>query len=126
MKTFLLSIVVAVLAWPVAARAQSPWGPLDRGLVFDLSEYAVVTGHALDLASTQRCLGSGRCHEANPWLARYSNPLTFTAAKFAVAGVGLWVVRKVQPRHPRLAAVANYAVGAGFSALAIRNQRIGK
>lgn len=115
MKALLL---VLLFALPVSAQ--------DRPLVFDLSEYTVVIGHGMDLASTQRCLGSGRCAEVNPWLARYSEPLTFTAAKFGVAGLGLWAVRKVQPRHPRLAAAVNYAIGAGFTALAIRNQRIGK
>lgn len=118
---FCLCLLVAA---PVAA--QSPWGSPDRGLLFDLSEGSVVMGHALDLAATVDCRATRRCQEANPWLARYERPIPFTLAKFGVAGLGLWATRKLHARHPRLATLANYTIGAGFSALAIRNTRIGQ
>jgi hypothetical protein len=119
-------LALLLLAVPASAQNISPWGPADRGFVFDLSEYTVVIGHAMDLASTVDCRSAGRCREANPFLARFDNPLTFTAAKFAVGGLGLWAVRKMQPRHPRLASVVNYAIGAGFVSLGIRNARVGR
>lgn len=91
------------------------------------SELAVVAGHAFDAASSQRCLGSGRCHETNAWLARYDDPIRFTAAKLTIAGVQLWATRKLaESGHARLAIVANVAIGSGFTALAVRNTKVGK
>ena len=94
--------------------------------LFTVSEWAVLGSHALDSAATQHCLGSGKCHELNPWLARYSSPVTFTAAKVGVAGLQLWAVRKLKPSHPKLATLTNYAIAAAFTSIAIRNERIGK
>ena len=99
---------------------------VSHSVVFTLSEWAVLGAHAADIAATQRCLGSGKCHELNPWLARYSSPVTFTAAKVGVAGLQLWAVRKLKPSHPKLATLTNYAIAAAFTSIAIRNERIGK
>jgi hypothetical protein len=114
-----LALVLSLWALPVSAQTFEK--------VYAVSEWAVLTGHALDTASTQRCLGSGRCRELNPWLARLSNPVGFTAAKFALAAGQLVVTRKMRAAgHPKWAAVANYAIAAGFTALAIRNERVGR
>ena len=111
-------LVLACCLLPASAFAQ--------GKAFVVSEWAVMGSHALDAAATQRCLGAGRCREINPWLARYDSPVGFTAAKVTVASLQLWAVRKVRPSHPKLAAVTNYAIAAAFSAIAIRNERIGR
>lgn len=113
----LLTILLALSATSVQA---------ENDPIFAASEYANVVGNALDLASTQRCLGSGRCRETNPALARFSDPLAFTAAKFGVSGLGLWATRKLHASHPRWATVINFGIGGAFSAIAIRNTRVGK
>jgi len=94
--------------------------------IFAVSEFANVVGNALDLASTQRCLGSGRCHETNLALARFDNPLTFTAAKFGVSGLGLWAIRKLHASHPKWAAAINFGIGGAFTLIAVHNQRVGQ
>ena len=111
-------LVLAALLWasPVAAQDK----------LFTVSEWAVLGSHALDAAASQRCIGSGKCRELNPWLARYNSPVRFTAAKVGVAGLQLWAVRKLRPSHPKLATLTNYTIAAVFSALAIRNERIGQ
>jgi len=97
-----------------------------EGRIFAASELAVVIGHAVDLGSTQNCLGAGRCREVNPRLARYESPVTFAVAKFGVVGVQLWIVRKMKKEHPKLAAVTNFTIGSGFIALGMRNARVGR
>jgi len=93
--------------------------------IFAASELAVVIGQAVDLSATQNCLGAGRCRELNPRLARYESPVTFAVAKFAVAGVQLWITRKLHDSHPRWATALNFGVGAAFTGLGIRNTRVG-
>ena len=111
------ALILLLALWPVPTSAQ--------GRVFVASEWAVLVGHSLDAASTQRCLGAGRCREANPWLARYDNPVAFTAAKSGLAVVQLWTMRRLHKSHPRLATVTNFAMGAAFTSIAIRNARVG-
>jgi hypothetical protein len=114
-----LALVLSLWALPVSAQT------FDR--IYTVSEWAVLTGHALDAASTQRCLGAGRCRELNPWLARANSPVGFTAAKFGLAAAQLIVTRRMKAAgHPKWAAVTNYAIAAGFVAIAVRNQRIGQ
>lgn len=116
MARFSSVLLFVLLAAPVQAQDK----------LFTVSEWAVLGSHALDAAATQHCLGSGKCHELNPWLARYNSPVRFTAAKVTVAGLQLWAVRKLRPTHPKLAILTNYAIAAGFTAIAIRNERIGR
>jgi hypothetical protein len=113
-----LCSVLLLLLWasPVAAQDK----------LFTVSEWAVLGSHALDAAATQRCIGAGKCYELNPWLARYNSPVRFTAAKVSIAGLQLWAVRKMKPTHPKLATVTNYVIATGFTAIAIRNERIGQ
>lgn len=113
-----LPVVAVILVCAAPAHAQ--------GKVFTVSEWAVLGAHALDASATQRCVGSGRCRELNPYLARFDQPVAFTGAKVGLAWVQLWAVRKIRPTHPRLATVTNYAIALGFGALAIRNERIGQ
>jgi hypothetical protein len=114
-----LALVLSLWALPVSAQT------FDR--IYTVSEWAVLAGHGMDIASTQRCLGAGRCRELNPWLARLDNPVGFTAAKFGLAAAQLIVTRRMKAAgHPKWAAVTNYAIAAGFAALAIRNERIGR
>jgi hypothetical protein len=118
------SMLLAALFIVGSCRTAAAQGIEDK--VFTVSEWAVLAGHAFDAAATQRCLGSGRCREVNPWLARYDSPVRFTAAKMTVAGLQLWAVRRLRPSHPRLATVTNYAIAAGFTAIAVRNERVGR
>ncbi len=113
-----LSSLLILLLWAAPVQAQDK--------LFTVSEWAVLGSHALDSAATQHCLGSGKCHELNPWLARYSSPVRFTAAKVGIAGLQLWAVRKLKPSHPKLATLTNYLIAGGFTAIAIRNERIGQ
>lgn len=111
-----LAVLLLLLAAPVAAE--------DRPLWYDASEAVAVIGHSMDLSSTQRCLGSGRCHETNPILGRFDNPVAFAAAKMTVASVGLWAARKIP--NKTLGAMVNYGMGAAFVAIGARNERIGR
>lgn len=118
MRITLLILALLVLPSPVAAQ------PSEK--LFTVSEWAVMASHGLDAASTQRCLGSGKCHELNHALARFDGPVAFTAAKVSVAAVQLWAVRKIKPSHPKLATVTNYTIAGAFTWIAIRNERIGR
>lgn len=104
-----------LLAVPASAEAQT---------IFHLSEAVAITGHAADLGATQRCVGAQRCHELNPYLGRFNDPVAFSVAKFSVVSLQLWAVRKLRPTHPKLATVTNFAIGSGFLALGLRNQRV--
>ena len=117
-------LVGSLPAFAVVLVCAAPLSAQDRA--FTVSEWAVLGAHALDASATQRCVGSGRCRELNPYLARFDQPVAFTGAKVGLAWVQLWAVRKIRPTHPRLATVTNYAIALGFSALAIRNERIGQ
>lgn len=119
MKVLLLAGLLLV---PSTAQAQ---GLGEKAFI--ASEWAVLVGHSLDAAATQRCLGAGRCRELNPWLARYDSPVRFTAAKSIIAVGQLWAMRKLKASgHPRWATVANAAIASGFTVLAIRNERVGQ
>lgn len=101
-----------------------PWAPPKA---YTLSEWSVLSAHALDAATTQRCLGSGRCQELNPWLARYESPVAFTAAKFGLVAGQLWITRKLaRDGHPTLAQAVNWTMVGIFTSLAIHNERVGQ
>jgi hypothetical protein len=85
-----------------------------------------IAGHGGDLASTEHCLGAGRCRELNPWLARFNDPAAFGAAKMGVAGVSEVWLYDLSKSHPKLAFVANIAIGATFSAIAMHNSQQAK
>lgn len=118
------SIVTMMLVWSLFVLLSKSVGAEERPIWYQASEAALVLGHTLDLSATQRCLGTNRCHETNPWLLRFESPTAFAAAKISVASLGLWATRKIP--NKKVGAVVNYAIGASFSALAIRNERIGQ
>lgn len=89
-----------------------------------ISEAVAIVGHSADLAATEHCLGAGRCHELNPWLARYSNPVSFSVAKMSIASVGLWAASKIP--NKTLGAIVNFGVGSAFLGLAVHNVKAGK
>lgn len=113
MKALLLVLFVCVA---VPAHAE------DR--LLRISEAVAIIGHGADLASTQHCLGAGRCRELNPWLARYNNPVGFAVAKMGVASVGLWATSKIP--NKTLAAIVNFGVGSAFLAIAVRNSQVAR
>ena len=90
-----------------------------------------IAGHGADLASTEHCLGAGKCREANPWLARYDSPVRFGVAKMLVAGGSEWgLYEYVKPRgdgkdkrRAIVGVVMNGALGATFLSIGMRNAR---
>ena len=96
-----------------------------QGPVYKTSLVAAIAAHGADLATTENCLGSGRCRELNPWLARYDNPATFGAVKMGVASVGLLLTHKLHQNHPKLATLINFGVAAAYSGIAYHNSRVG-
>ena len=113
----LLVLVGLLVAAPVAAQSDN---------VFRASLVAAVAAHGADLASTENCLGSGRCRELNPWLARFDNPATFGAVKMGIAALSLWGTAKLHESHPKWAIAVNVAQAVGFSLVAAHNARVGK
>lgn len=85
-----------------------------------------ITGHSFDLASTVDCRAHGRCVEANPWLARFKDPMAFTAAKMPLAGVSEVWVYNLSKDHPKWAIVINTAIGATFTGIALHNRRVSR
>ena len=95
----------------------TPW-------LLKLSFVVALAAHGADLASTEHCLGAGRCRELNPWLARFNTPATFGAAKMGVAGASeLWLYELAQ-EHPKIAFWTNLAIGATFTGIAAHNARV--
>ena len=105
-----------LLATPVAA----------QDTLFRASLVSAVIAHSADLAETQRCLGSGRCRETNPWLLRFDSPSGFAVAKMGVASATLWATAKIHETHPRLAILANLGQTVAFSWIAVHNARQGR
>jgi hypothetical protein len=93
---------------------------------FRASMVAAVVAHAADLSVTQRCLGSGRCREVNPWLGRFQQPIPFAVAKMTVASLGLWASAKLHERHPRWALALNIGVAGAYTAITVHNSRVAK
>lgn len=116
MKLLLLAVVLMLSLHTPAYADDAP---------FTASEGVLIMGHSLDLATSQRCIGSGRCVEANPALARFKDPLTFTLAKTSVAMLGLMATKHIHNTHPKLATWTNFIIGGTFCALAGHNYRVG-
>lgn len=95
-------------------------------MLYKLSLIAALMAHGADLASTEHCLGAGRCREMNAALARFEQPAAFGAAKFGVAGAGFWAVDKLHETHPKLATAVNFAIAGTFSAIAAHNAQVGR
>jgi hypothetical protein len=86
---------------------------------------AAIAAHGADLATTEYCLGQGKCYEMNPLLARFEQPATFGAVKMGVAAGQLWLVSYLRGKLPAnqrwLATVGNFAVAGIFAGVAAHN-----
>lgn len=116
---FATLVLIAALLFPSSAFAEEGW-------FYRVSQVAAASAHAADLGATTYCLGSGRCRELNPWLARYENPAVFGAAKGGVATAGLIFTDKLHKTHPKWAIVLNFAVAGAYTAIAARNVALGR
>lgn len=91
-----------------------------------LSFIIAVAAHGADLASTENCLGAGRCKELNSLLARYNDPIIFGAAKMGVAGASEVLIYDMSKNHPKLAFLTNLGVGVAFTAIAVHNAKVAR
>lgn len=109
-----------------------PWMLLILGLphivtadpLYRVSQVTAIAAHGADLAETEHCLGSGRCVEMNPWLARFKDPSAFGAAKMGVAALGLWATDKIPNRVVRI--VVNFGVASAYFSIAAHNSRVSR
>lgn len=99
-------LLVALLPWSAAAQ----YGPVS----------ALVAGQVADYVSTEIALQRGGVREANPLM---QSPAARAALKAGSTALGVWAVRRIAPRHPKVAAVFGYTVGAAMGALAVSNLR---
>ena len=117
MKSRMLALAVLLLL-PSPARA-------DEQSVFRASLVAAIAAHGSDLATTEYCLGAKTCHETNPFLLRFDNPIAFGAVKMGSAGLALWVTAKVHDaHHERIALLMNMVTTVGLGMVAAHNARI--
>ena len=85
-----------------------------------------LAAHGADLATTEHCLGAGKCHEMNPWLARFEQPAVFGAAKMGVAAIGTYGSERLAEHHPKWALMLNLAVTGSYAAIALHNTQVGR
>jgi hypothetical protein len=111
--------VLLILECASSARAQD-----SPDIPFRISLVAAIAAHGADLATTEYCLGAGRCSEANPGLTRFSaQPGVFGATKMGIAALSLWAVAKCERATGRSPSSSNFGMAAGFTAIAIHNTR---
>lgn len=113
--------ILLLCAAPVAAQEPDPHPAL-----FTASMIAAVAAHGADLATTEYCIGSGRCREMNPFLLRFHQPATFGATKMGLAAAQLWLVSKMHELWPKAALFVNVATTGIFTAIAAHNARVGR
>lgn len=116
MKPLLLLLALSI--YPTSASAE------DR--LFRISLVAAMAAHGADLASTENCLGAGRCRELNPFLARFDQPAVFGAAKIGVAALSLWGLAKLHETHPKLATISSFAMAGAFAGIAVHNAKVSR
>lgn len=118
--------VVLLLAFTLSSTYSYAQVRTELPKYYTASEWAVFYGHAIDTATTQHCLGAGTCHELNPYLGRFKNPIGFTTAKIGIGFAQLYIVRKVaRYKSPKLASIFNVVVSSALTTVAIHNQRVG-
>jgi hypothetical protein len=93
-------------------------------LLYKLSLIFALASHGADLASTENCLGAGKCHELNPWLARFNKPVAFGFAKAGVAAASEVGIDHFKETHPKWATALNFGIGATFTGIAIHNAKV--
>lgn len=114
MRVLLALVLMVLFARPVFA--------LDWQRAFYVSSQGmVVIGHVVDTATTQRCIGAGRCRETNPWLLHFNNPVGFGLAKGTVGAGGLWAADRIDNKW--IAGLLNYGIGLAFLGIGIHNER---
>lgn len=94
--------------------------------IIKLTFVFAITGHGIDLGSTQHCIGRGVCRELNPILLRFENPIGFSAAKMGLAGSTEIVVYDFSKKQPITAALTNVAIGTAFTCIGFRNYNLVK
>ena len=113
----LLLVALVLVAAPVSAQTSTP---------FRLSAAALIAAHGADLATTEHCLGSGRCHETNPALRLFTtSPGVFGAVKMGLAAVTVLGTVRLHKNHPKLATALNCGMMALFGGIAVHNARVG-
>lgn len=117
MRPWLLLLAILICC-PSEARAQSDGALLHGSLV----GYIGLNG--ADLATTEYCLGRGRCREVNPIFAPLSdNPAAFGALKMASAALTSWGLIHIHKTHPRLAFWLSITGSVWYTAVVIHNTR---
>lgn len=95
-------------------------------MILELTFAFAITGRAIDLSSTQRCIGNGSCHEINRVLGRFNNPITFAAVQAGTTGLAEIAIYKLSKEHPKLAILSNLVVGGIFTGIGIHNYNVSK
>lgn len=95
-------------------------------MILELTFVFALTGHAIDTATTQRCIGAGTCTESNKILGRFKDPIGFAAVKTSIAGISEIGIYRLSRNHKKLAIITNLAIGAVFTGIGIRNYRLTK
>ena len=117
MKTILLLFCFAIIA-------PSPLHAADT--LFRISEVAVVGAHGSDRATTIDCIARGVCHELNPYLGRFKEPLVFGGVKMGIAAGQIWLTDKLHENHRWWAIIANAGTSSAFFTIAAHNRRVGQ
>ncbi len=115
MKAFALAVFVLIAS---SASAQDT--------AFRASMVAAIAAHGADLATTENCLGAGRCTEMNQFLLRFQQPGVFGAVKMGIAALQLWGVAKLHETHPVIAQIANWSTAGIFAGIAVHNARVSR
>lgn len=124
MRRTLALLVLLGCARP--AFADDPTPPTTtRGKWYTVSEWTLITCHALDTAYTQRLIGTGQFHETSPLLGQFENPGVFVGVKFSITFGQMKATRMIaRGGHPLMAAITNAAVGGVMCGAAIHNARL--
>lgn len=114
MKWVLLVVLVLLTVRPVRAEDQP---------FYQASVIAALAAHGADLASTEHCLGAGRCQELNPYFFHFSDqPVVFGALKMAGAGLGVWAASKIP--NKTVATLVNFSIAGVFTFVAYHNTQV--
>lgn len=106
----------------LSGKQRTMFGPLVLKLTFVFA----ITGHGIDLGSTQNCIGARRCTELNPFLLRFENPIGFSVAKMGLAGATEVVIYDFSKKYTKEATLTNIAIGTVFTYIGFRNYNLTK